>query len=88
MDPYLSISDDSQVCVKPQADERYYGSIDQKAAESSLAELRTIVGESDKDLEGIIIQNLFTMTEVNQVNWRTQRYNRLTFLDKIHLLQS
>ncbi|RWR95224.1 protein EFR3 A-like protein isoform X2 [Cinnamomum micranthum f. kanehirae] len=65
VDPYLSIGDDSQVYVKPQADEREYGSVDEEAAVSSLAELRTIVGETDKDLEGIIVQNLCAMTELD-----------------------
>lgn len=74
VDPYLSIGDDSQVYVKPQADEREYGSVDEEAAVSSLAGLRTIVGETDKDLEGIIVQNLCAMTEVNHLNWKTQRY--------------
>lgn len=51
--------------VKPQADMRKYGSsTDQQEAISSISELRKTVGESDKDLDGIIIRNLSCVTEV------------------------
>ncbi|XXG53982.1 hypothetical protein AAC387_Pa03g1977 [Persea americana] len=66
VDPYLSIGDDSQVYVKPQADVREYGSsADQQEAISTIFELKKMVGQSDKDLEGVIIQNLSRMTELD-----------------------
>lgn len=65
VDPYLSIGDDCQVYVKPQADVREYGSsADQQEAISTIFELKKTIGQSDKDLEGVIIQNLSRMTEV------------------------
>ncbi|XP_058084129.1 protein SEMI-ROLLED LEAF 2 [Magnolia sinica] len=66
VDPYLSIGDDLQVYVKPQADVREYGSTaDQQAAMFSLSELRKTMGETDKALLDIIVQGLYTITEMD-----------------------
>ncbi|XP_031249114.1 protein EFR3 homolog A [Pistacia vera] len=65
IDPYLGISDDLQVYVKPQADVRGYGSYsDNQLATSILFELRNKMHESDKAILDVITQNLSTITEL------------------------
>ncbi len=64
-DPYLGISDDLQVYVKPQADIRDYGSVtDNQLASSLLLELRNKIYESDTVIMDILVQNLSGITEV------------------------
>ncbi|KAI9185306.1 hypothetical protein LWI28_006048 [Acer negundo] len=65
VDPYLGISDDLQVHVRPQADVQEYGSFtDNQIAVSILFELRNKIYEADKVVMDIIVQNLSTITEV------------------------
>ncbi|KAK3034057.1 hypothetical protein RJ639_034282 [Escallonia herrerae] len=64
VDPYLAISDDLQVYVKPQADVREYGSVsDNQAATSLLIELQKKTYESDKILLDLLVQNLSSITK-------------------------
>ncbi|KAK3031229.1 hypothetical protein RJ639_036884, partial [Escallonia herrerae] len=64
VDPYVAISDDLQVYVKPQADVREYGSVsDNQAATSLLIELQKKTDESDKILLDLLVQNLSSITK-------------------------
>ncbi|XP_007031156.2 PREDICTED: protein EFR3 homolog B [Theobroma cacao] len=64
-DPYLGISEDLQVFVRPQADVRGYGSVtDNQLASSLLMELRDKLDESNKVMMDILVQNLSTVTEL------------------------
>lgn len=64
-DPYLGISEDLQVFLRPQADVRGYGSVtDNQLASSLLMELRDKLDESNKVMMDILVQNLSTVTEV------------------------
>ncbi|KAM7478464.1 hypothetical protein LguiA_026677 [Lonicera macranthoides] len=65
VDPYIGISDDLQVYVKPQADVREYGSpADNQAAASLLAELRNKIFEFDKIVQEILVHSLSGITEM------------------------
>lgn len=65
VDPYLGISDDLQVYVKPQADIRVYGSdSDNQLAASMLIELRNKMYESDNLIMDIMVRSLSSITEV------------------------
>lgn len=66
VDPFLAINDDLQVCVKPQANVRDYGSAsDNQAAMSMLTDLRNKIYGSDKVIMNILIQSLSSIiTEV------------------------
>lgn len=65
VDPYLGISDDLQVYVKPQVNERDYASFtDNQVATSSLIELRNRIYESDKVIRDILVQSLSGIIEV------------------------
>ncbi|KAL5853875.1 hypothetical protein ACOSQ3_008993 [Xanthoceras sorbifolium] len=67
LDPYLGISDDLQVYVRPQADVKEYGSFtDNQMAASILFELRNKIYEADKVIMDIIVQNLSTITELEE----------------------
>lgn len=62
----MAINDDLQVCVKPQANVRDYGSVtDNQVAMSLLLELRNKIYESDKVIMDILIQSLSSITEVS-----------------------
>ncbi|EOY11659.1 Uncharacterized protein TCM_026768 isoform 3, partial [Theobroma cacao] len=64
-DPYLGISEDLQVFLRPQADVRGYGSVtDNQLASSLLMELRDKLDESNKVMMDILVQNLSTVTEL------------------------
>lgn len=64
MDPYLGISEDLQLFVRPQADVKEYGSaLDNQNASSFLLQLRS--QKSDKVLLNILIQGLTNITEVD-----------------------
>ncbi|XVF31468.1 hypothetical protein REPUB_Repub16aG0148600 [Reevesia pubescens] len=64
-DPYLGISEDLQVFVRPQADVRVYGSVtDNQLASSLLLELRDKIYESNNIMMDILVQNLSTITEL------------------------
>ncbi|XVE89558.1 hypothetical protein DITRI_Ditri20bG0005700 [Diplodiscus trichospermus] len=64
-DPYLGISEDLQVFVRPQADVRGYGSVtDNQLASSLLLELRDKIYESNNVMMDILVQNLSTITEM------------------------
>ncbi|GMP39973.1 hypothetical protein CsSME_00010606 [Camellia sinensis var. sinensis] len=66
VDPYLGISDDFQVYVKPGADVREYGSVtDNQVATSLLFDLRNKISESDKILVDILVQNLSSSVELD-----------------------
>ncbi|XP_056168593.1 protein SEMI-ROLLED LEAF 2 isoform X2 [Syzygium oleosum] len=66
MDPYLGISKDLHLFVRPQADVREYGSaLDNQKASSLLLHLRSQTCESDKVLLNILIQSLSNITEVD-----------------------
>ncbi|KAK1292119.1 hypothetical protein QJS10_CPB17g01075 [Acorus calamus] len=59
VDPYLHVSSDMQLHIKPQVDVREYGSLsDQQSASSTLSELRKAACESDRNLQDIIVQGL------------------------------
>ncbi|XP_062144485.1 protein SEMI-ROLLED LEAF 2 isoform X2 [Alnus glutinosa] len=65
VDPYLVISDDLQVYVKPQVDIREYGSVtDNQLATSLLFELRNKIYESDNVIMDILVQSLSSITEL------------------------
>ncbi|KAI8555542.1 hypothetical protein RHMOL_Rhmol05G0180500 [Rhododendron molle] len=64
VDPYLGISDDFQVYVKPWADVREFGSAaDNKDAASLLHHLRNQVYETDKIVVDSLVQSLSGITE-------------------------
>ncbi|KAJ4845917.1 hypothetical protein Tsubulata_045624 [Turnera subulata] len=66
VDPYLGISNDLQVCVKPQADVREYGSAtDDQVASSTFLELQSKILESDKIMMDILVLYLSTATELD-----------------------
>lgn len=68
VDPYLGISDDFQVYVKPWADVREFGSAaDNKDAASLLHDLRNQVYETDKIVVDSLVQSLSGITEVRFV---------------------
>nr|XP_023894081.1 uncharacterized protein LOC112006003 [Quercus suber] len=65
VDPYLGISDDLQVYVRPQMDIGGYGSVtDNQLATSLLLELRNKIYESENIIMDILVQNLSSITEV------------------------
>jgi len=65
VDPYLGISDDFQVYVKPWADVREFGSAaDNKEAASLLHDLRNQVYETDKIVVDSLVQSLSGITEL------------------------
>lgn len=65
VDPYLGISDDLQVYLKPQADIREYGTVtDNQLATSLLLELRNKIYESDDVIMDILVQSLSSTTEL------------------------
>lgn len=65
VDPYVGISDDLQVYIKPKADVRGYGSAtDNEVAVSLLYELRSKMKESDKLIVDVLVQSLSGVTEV------------------------
>ena len=69
VDPYVGISDDFQVYVKPRADVREYGSVaDNQEATSLLFDLRNRTNETDKILVDSLVQSLSAITEVWFVN--------------------
>lgn len=70
MDPYVGISDDFQVYVKPQSEIKDYGSAYEEAL-STLAELRDKAYESDKDVFAILVESLSTITKVFSLKVRT-----------------
>ncbi|OVA16780.1 hypothetical protein BVC80_1543g235 [Macleaya cordata] len=66
VDPYLSIGDDLQAYVKPQADLKEFGSAtDHQAALQSLSELRDALHESDKAILNILVESLSCLTELD-----------------------
>lgn len=80
IDPFLGISDDLQVYVKPQADMREYGSYsDNQLATSILFELRNKIHESEKAILDVLTQNLSSITEVCPVD-------RLLYAPLFHFL--
>lgn len=65
VDPYLAISDDFQVFVKPRADLREYGSVaDNQMATALLLDLRNKICDTDKILLDTLVQNLSSIVEV------------------------
>ncbi|KAL6961804.1 hypothetical protein U1Q18_045402, partial [Sarracenia purpurea var. burkii] len=65
VDPYVSISGDFQIYVKPRADVREYGSVaDNQEATSLLHHLRNKIGETDKILVDSLVQSLSSITEL------------------------
>ncbi|XP_059437223.1 protein SEMI-ROLLED LEAF 2 [Corylus avellana] len=65
VDPYLGISVDLQVYVKPQVDSREYGSVtDNQLATSLLLELRNKIYESANIIVDILVQSLSSVTEL------------------------
>ncbi|CAN1356773.1 Protein SEMI-ROLLED LEAF 2 [Linum perenne] len=65
VDPYLGISDDLQIYVKPQADLKEFGSFtDNSLALSVLTELQRKISESDTAVMNILVLNLSTTTEM------------------------
>ncbi|PRQ42389.1 hypothetical protein RchiOBHm_Chr3g0457131 [Rosa chinensis] len=65
VDPYLGISDDLQVFLRPEADITKYGSvIDNQLASSVLFDLRKKLYESDDLIREILVQFLSDITEM------------------------
>ncbi|KAL5565906.1 hypothetical protein UlMin_029070 [Ulmus minor] len=65
VDPFLGISDDLQVYVKPDVDVRAYGSAsDNQQARSILSVLRNKIYESENVVIDILIQNLTNITKM------------------------
>ncbi|GFS38930.1 uncharacterized protein Acr_00g0060280 [Actinidia rufa] len=65
VDPYVGISDDFQVYVKPRADVREYGSVaDNQEATSLLFDLRNRTNETDMILVDSLVQSLSAITEL------------------------
>ena len=65
IDPYLGISDDLQVYLKPEVDVRGFGSVaDNQLATSLLSELRNKLYESENVIVDILVQNLANITKV------------------------
>ncbi|PON57610.1 Coatomer beta subunit [Trema orientale] len=65
VDPFLGISDDLQVYVKPDADVREYGSAtDNQLATSILFQLRNKIYESENVVIDILVQNLTNITKL------------------------
>ncbi|KAK1316161.1 hypothetical protein QJS10_CPA05g00220 [Acorus calamus] len=66
VDPYLHVSNDMQLHIKPQIDVREYGSLsDQQSASSTLSELRKAACESDQNLQDIIVQGLANILDLD-----------------------
>ncbi|KAM1549263.1 hypothetical protein ACFX1Z_010345 [Malus domestica] len=65
VDPYLGISDDLQIYVKPNADVSKYGSVsDNQVASSLLSDLRNKIYKSDNIMMEILIQFLSKVSEM------------------------
>ncbi|KAM2182827.1 hypothetical protein COP2_034150 [Malus domestica] len=65
VDPYLGISDDLQIYVKPDADVSKYGSVtDNEMASSLLSDLRNKIYESDNIMMEILVQFLSKVCEM------------------------
>lgn len=65
VDPYVDISDDFQVYVKPQANLSEFGSAnDNQVASALLFELRNKICESEKIILDILVQSLSNITKV------------------------
>ncbi|RXH82162.1 hypothetical protein DVH24_036503 [Malus domestica] len=65
VDPYLGISDDLQIYVKPNADVSKYGSVsDNQMASSLLSDLRNKIYKSDNIMMEILIQFLSKVSEM------------------------
>lgn len=65
VDPYLGISDDLQVFLRPEADITKYGTAtDNQLATSLLFDLRKKLYESDNDIRKILVQFLSDITEM------------------------
>ncbi|XP_041018680.1 protein SEMI-ROLLED LEAF 2-like [Juglans microcarpa x Juglans regia] len=65
VDPYIGISDDHQVYVKPQTNIREYGSAsDNQLAAALLSELRNKIFESNNVMMDILVQSLCRITEL------------------------
>ncbi|OMO86277.1 Armadillo-type [Corchorus capsularis] len=78
-DPYLGISEDLQVFVRPQADVRGYGSVtDNQLASSLLMELRDKIDESNKFMMDILVLNLSTITELEIDDLTKQLFETFT----------
>ncbi|XP_026446254.1 uncharacterized protein LOC113346917 [Papaver somniferum] len=72
-DRYLSIGDDLQLCVKPQADLKEFGSTtDHEAASHALFELREALQEADKVILKILVENLSCLTKLDTDDLATQ----------------
>lgn len=79
VDPYLGISDDLQVYVKPQVNERNYASFtDNQVATSSLIELRNTIYESDKVIRDILVQSLSGIIEMDVDDLAKQLFEGFT----------
>lgn len=64
VDPYIGISDDFQVFLKPQSEGKEYGSAsDNEEALSKLNEMCDKVYESDKTITGMLAESLSTVTK-------------------------
>ncbi|CAN0914074.1 Protein SEMI-ROLLED LEAF 2 [Linum grandiflorum] len=65
VDPYLGISDDLQIYIKPKADLKEFGSFtDNSLALSVLTELQRKISESDTAVMNILVLHLSTTTEM------------------------
>lgn len=73
VDPFLGITDDLQVYLRPHADVREFGSLsDNQMATSILFELRNKVHESDKLIVDIFVRHLSAITEMEDDDVRRQ----------------
>lgn len=92
VDPYLGITDDFQVYVKPQHEVKDYGSAsDNDEALSTLTEQREKAYESDKVVFDILVDSLSTITKVSssmpKIHFRrTRAFDNSTGLTHTHVL--
>ncbi|GLT88420.1 hypothetical protein SLE2022_064470 [Rubroshorea leprosula] len=79
VDPYLCISDDFQVFVRPEADLRQYGSAsDNQLASSVLFELRDKMFEPNNYIADILVRNLSSITELDKDDLMKQLFEQFT----------
>ncbi|TYG37431.1 hypothetical protein ES288_D13G141000v1 [Gossypium darwinii] len=72
-DPYLGISEDIQVFVRPEADLRGYGSVtESQHASSLLFELRDKIYKYENAMMDVLVQNLSAITELGMDDLRKQ----------------
>lgn len=79
VDPYVGISDEFQVLVKPQKDAREYGSPkDNKEAAALLSQLQSKFNESEKIILNVLVDSLSNITKLEADNLLKQLSEEFT----------